>query len=157
LSAAILRLPIEEEVVRVKKIAIVTSLALSGLMAGTVRASEDDQAIKVNFSQAVQIPGHVLPAGTYYFVIMNTNDRQTVQITNEGRTRTIAIVYSIGRERWQGNAGTEFTLAEGHGVEPAAIIAWFYPGRTAGHEFLYPAQEEKELAMAKKDTQSSGD
>jgi hypothetical protein len=142
---------------KVKKIAIVASLVLFGLMAGTVRASEEDQAIKVNFSKTVQIPGHVLPAGTYYFVIMNTNDRQTVQITNEDRTRTIAIVQTISRERWQGSAGTEFTLAEGQGVEPAAIIAWFYPGRAAGHEFVYPAQEEKQLAMAKKDTQISGD
>ena len=141
---------------RVKKIAIVASLVLSGLIAGTVRASEEDQAIKVNFSQAVQIPGHVLPAGTYYFVIMNTSDRQTVQITNEDRTRTIAIVQAISRERWQGTS-TEFTLAEGQGVEPAAVIAWFYPGRTTGHEFVYPAQEEKQLAMAKKDTQISGD
>jgi hypothetical protein len=143
--------------VRVKQIAIVASLVLSGLMAGTVRASEQDQAIKVNFSQEVQIPGHVLPAGTYYFVIMNTNDRQTVQVTNEDRTRTIAIVQTISRERWQASAGTEFTLAEGQGVEPAAIIAWFYPGRTAGHEFVYPAQEEKQLASEKKETQISGD
>jgi hypothetical protein len=143
--------------VRVKKIVIVASLVLSGLMAGTVRASEVDQAIKVNFSQAVQIPGHVLPAGTYYFVIMNTTDRQTVRITNEDQTRTIAMVQMIRRERWQGTAGTEFTLAEGRGVEPAAVMAWFYPGRTTGHEFVYPAQEEKQLAMAKKDTQISGD
>jgi hypothetical protein len=142
--------------VRVKKIAIVASLVLAGLTAGTVRAGEQDQAIKVNFSQAVQIPGHVLPAGTYYFVIMNTNDRQMVQITNEDRSQTIAIVHTISRQRWQG-AGTEFTLAEGQGVEPAAVIAWFYPGRTTGHEFVYPAQEEKQLAMAKKDTQISGD
>ena len=42
---------------RVKKIAMVASLVLSGLMAGTVRASEEDQAIKVNFSKEVQIPG----------------------------------------------------------------------------------------------------
>jgi hypothetical protein len=143
--------------VKVKKIAMVASLVLTGLMSGTVRASEEDQAIKVNFSKEVQIPGHVLPAGTYYFVIMNTNDRQTVQVTNEDRTRTIAMVQTIRRERWQGNAGTEFTLAEGQGVEPAAIIAWFYPGRTAGHEFVYPAQEEKQLAIEKKDTQISAD
>ena len=141
---------------RVKKIAIVASLVLAGLTAGTVRASEQDQAVRVNFSQSVQIPGHVLPAGTYYFVIMNTNDRQMVQITNEDRTQTIAIVHAISRQRWQGG-GTEFTLAEGQGVEPAAIVAWFYPGRTTGHEFVYPAQEEKQLAMAKKDTQISGD
>jgi hypothetical protein len=143
--------------VRVKKIAIVASLVLSGLMAGTVRASEEDQAIRVSFSQPVQIPGRVLPAGTYYFVIMNTSDRKTVRITDEDGTRTIAVVQTINRERWQGTSGTEFTLAEGRGVEPEAVVAWFYPGRTTGHEFVYPAQEEKQLAMAKKDTQISGD
>jgi hypothetical protein len=143
--------------VRVKKIAIVASLVLSGLMAGTVRASEEDQAIRVSFSQPVQIPGRVLPAGTYYFVIMNTSDRKTVRITDEDGTRTIAVVQTINRERWQRTSGTEFTLAEGRGVEPEAIVAWFYPGRTTGHEFVYPAQEEKQLAMAKKDTQISGD
>ena len=142
---------------RVKKIAIVASLVLSGLMAGTVRASEEDQAIRVSFSQPVQIPGRVLPAGTYYFVIMNTSDRKTVRITDEDGTRTIAVVQTINRERWQETSGTEFTLAEGRGVEPEAIVAWFYPGRTTGHEFVYPAQEEKQLAMAKKDTQISGD
>ena len=142
---------------RVKKIAIVASLVLSGLMAGTVRASEEDQAIRVSFSQPVQIPGRVLPAGTYYFVIMNTSDRKTVRITDEDGTRTIAVVQTINRERWQRTSGTEFTLAEGRGVEPEAIVAWFYPGRTTGHEFVYPAQEEKQLAMAKKDTQISGD
>jgi hypothetical protein len=143
--------------VRVKKIVIVASLVLSGLMAGTVRASEEDQAIRVSFSQPVQIPGRVLPAGTYYFVIMNTSDRKTVRITDEDGTRTIAVVQTINRERWQRTSGTEFTLAEGRGVEPEAIVAWFYPGRTTGHEFVYPAQEEKQLAMAKKDTQISGD
>ena len=142
---------------RVKKIVIVASLVLSGLMAGTVRASEEDQAIRVSFSQPVQIPGRVLPAGTYYFVIMNTSDRKTVRITDEDGTRTIAVVQTINRERWQRTSGTEFTLAEGRGVEPEAIVAWFYPGRTTGHEFVYPAQEEKQLAMAKKDTQISGD
>ena len=142
---------------RVTKIAIVASLVLSGLMAGTVRASEEDQAIRVSFSQPVQIPGRVLPAGTYYFVIMNTSDRKTVRITDEDGTRTIAVVQTINRERWQRTSGTEFTLAEGRGVEPEAIVAWFYPGRTTGHEFVYPAQEEKQLAMAKKDTQIAGD
>jgi hypothetical protein len=145
--------------VSIRKMVVVASLALSGLIAGTTRASEVDQAIKVNFSQPVQIPGRTLPAGTYYFSIINTIDRETVQITNEDRTRTIALIQTINRERpeWEGHAGTAFTLALGKGVEPPAVIAWFYPGRTTGHEFVYPKQEEKELAMATQATQVSGD
>ena len=142
----------------IRKVVVVASLALSGLLAVTTRASEVDQAIKVNFSQPVQIPGRTLPAGTYYFSLINTNDRETVQITNEDRTRTIAMIQTINRERpeWE-RGGTAFTLALGKGVEPAAVIAWFYPGRTTGHEFVYPKQEEKELAMATQATQVSGD
>ena len=143
----------------IRKMVVVASLALSGLIAGTTRASEVDQAIKVNFSQPVQVPGRTLPAGTYYFSIINTSDRETVQITNEDRTRTIALIQTINRERpeWERHGGTAFTLALGKGVEPAAVIAWFYPGRTTGHEFVYPKQEEKELAMASQATQVSGD
>src|SRR5271170_848796 len=113
---------------------VVALLALSGLIAGTTRASEVDQAIKVNFSQPVQMPGRTLPAGTYYFSIINTSDRETVQIMNEDRTRTIALVQTINRQRpvWD-RAGTAFTLASGKGVEPQAVIAGFYPGRTTGH------------------------
>ena len=142
----------------IRKVAVVASLALSGLIAGTTRASEVDQAIKVNFSQPVQIPGQTLPAGTYYFSIINTSDRETVQISNEDRTRTIALIQTINRERpeWE-HARTAFTLALGKGVEPPAVIAWFYPGRITGHEFVYPKQEEKELAMATQATQVSGD
>jgi hypothetical protein len=145
--------------VNIRKVVVVASLALSGLIAaGTTRASEVDQAVKVNFSQPVQIPGRTLPAGTYYFSLINTNDRETVQITNEDRTRTIAMIQTINRERpeWE-RGGTAFTLALGKGVEPAAVIAWFYPGHTTGHEFVYPKQEEKELAMATQATQVSGD
>jgi hypothetical protein len=144
--------------VSIRKVVVVASLALSGLIAGTTRASEVDQAVKVNFSQPVQIPGRTLPAGTYYFSIINTSDRETVQITNEDRTKTIAMIQTINRQRpeWE-HGGTAFTLALGKGVEPPAVIAWFYPGRTTGHEFVYPKQEEKELAMATQTTQVSGD
>ena len=70
-----------------------------------------------------------------------------------------AIKLVVRRERpeWEGHAGTAFTLALAKGVEPPAVIAWFYPGRTTGHEFVYPKQEEKELAMATQATQVSGD
>jgi hypothetical protein len=33
------------------------------------RADESNQATKVTFSQPIQIPGRVLPAGTYWFML----------------------------------------------------------------------------------------
>jgi hypothetical protein len=146
----------EEEVLKVRTIVMVATLAMLALVAGSARADQENQAIKVRFSQAVQIPGQVLPAGTYWFTILNTSDRETVQIFNEDRSKTLAIVRTINRERPETDGHLAFTLAERTG-EPTAIVAWFYPGYTSGHEFLYSKQESKELAMAKHETQISGD
>jgi hypothetical protein len=136
---------------------IAMSLVMSSLMAGKARADEENQAIKVHFSQPVQIPGQVLPAGSYWFELANTHDRGTVQILSEDRLKSYGFLLTINRERPGSESGTAFTIAERGASEPAAVIAWFYPGRTTGHEFVYPKQVEKELALAKHDTQVTGD
>jgi hypothetical protein len=143
---------------KVRTVVMIAMLAvMSALTGGTLRADEQNQAIKVSFSQPVQIPGQVLPAGTYRFELANTNDRSTVLILSEDRSKSYGFLQTINRERPGSEAGTAFTIAERGGSEPAAVIAWFYPGRTIGHEFLYPKQVEKELALAKRNTQISGD
>lgn len=42
-----------------------------------------------------------------------------------------------------------FGLAERGSAQPQAIVTWYYPGETTGHQFLYPKQVEKELASLK--------
>ncbi len=39
------------------------------IMLPAARADDHDQASKLTFNQSVQIPGQVLPAGTYWFVM----------------------------------------------------------------------------------------
>jgi len=41
---------------------------------------------------------------------------------------------------------TAITLAEEMAGKPEVFVRWFYPGRTTGHEFIYPQQQEKEIA-----------
>jgi hypothetical protein len=36
-------------------------------------------------------------------------------------------------------------------------VAWFFVGETEGHEFLYPKQEEQELARTAQKTFVTGD
>ena len=31
-------------------------------------------------------------------------------------------------------------------------MKWFYPGRLTGHEFVYPKQQEQEIAQGKQET-----
>jgi hypothetical protein len=50
-------------------------------------ADEFDQATTVTFTQPVQIPGQLLPAGTYVFRLANNDSsHNVVQIFNSDRT-----------------------------------------------------------------------
>ena len=122
------------------------------------RADEKNQETKVTFSGAVQISGHVLPAGTYWFVLPeDINQHNVVRIFGADRTTLYATVATISAERSQPTDNTAFTLAERESTQPPAIMTWFYPGRTEGHEFLYPKQVKQELANDKQNTIVAGD
>jgi hypothetical protein len=120
-------------------------------------ADQGNQETRVTFSQPVQIPGHVLPAGTYVFVLPDeANDHFQVRIFNADHTTLIATLLTVSAERPQATDNTVFGLAERGNAQPEAIVTWFYPGETTGHEFLYPKQVEKELASAKQVTVVAG-
>jgi hypothetical protein len=120
-------------------------------------ADQGNQETRVTFSQPVQIPGRVLPAGTYVFVLPEEiNDHFEVRIFNADRTMLVATLFTINTERSKPTDNTVFGLAERGSAQPEAIVTWFYPGETTGHEFLYPKQVEKELASAKQVTIFAG-
>lgn len=121
------------------------------------RADEANQATIVTFSQPVQIPGQVLPAGTYQFVVVDGFDRQIVRIFNANRSKVIATMHAVTRQRQQATSSAAITLAERGMDQPEAIVAWFYPGRSDGHELIYSKQEARELAQAKQETVVLGD
>jgi hypothetical protein len=125
------------------------------LMALTVvrpvaHADEFDQATRFTFSQPVRIPGEILAAGTYWFVLIDHgSDSNVVQVFNSDRSSVVATLLTAAAERLNPSAETIVTLAEPEGSaessEPAALISWFYPGFTYGHQFIYPSYLEKTL------------
>jgi hypothetical protein len=119
-------------------------------------ADEANQAIKVTFDRPVQIPGRVLPAGTYWFVLNNVNEHHVVSILNTDRTMVYSTLFTIDAERREPTSDTAFTFAERGSSQNQAILTWFYPGRTTGHEFLYPKQVQSELAKDKQFTIVAG-
>jgi hypothetical protein len=117
------------------------------------RADQTNQETKVTFSKSVQISGHVLPAGTYLFVLPDDiNQHEIVSIFSPDRRKLYATVFTAYVERSQPTDNTVFGLAGRGSALPEAIETWFYPGRTVGHEFLYPKQVQRELG---KDQQTS--
>jgi Protein of unknown function (DUF2911) len=138
---------------------VTIALLLAFLMVlPAARADEANQATRVTFNQPVQIPGRVLAAGTYWFVLPdNATDNYQVRIYNEDRTVFYGTVLTINAQRLQVTDKSAFTFATRNSAEPKALVTWFYPGNTIGHEFLYPQQVSKELAKAKQVTVVAGD
>ena len=128
-------------------IAFVLILELAG------HADEVNQSTTISFSEAVQVPGRILSAGTYQFVLADSQaDRDIVWIFNADRTHLFATVQTVPTERASETSGTSITLAQRPAGQPDAVVSWFYPGTLTGHEFLYSKQEEKELAQDAKES-----
>ena len=118
----------------------------------SLMADEHNQATKMSFNEPVEIPGQVLPAGTYWFALMDSQaDRNIVQIWNEDRSQLIATTFTVPDYRLQPTDKTTITFDEKPGEQHEAIQAWFYPGEDYGHEFVYP--KTRALALARQTQQ----
>ena len=126
-------------------------------MLPAARASEEDQATKLTFSQSVQIPGRVLTAGTYWFVVDPTPGSKVVRIYSSDQSTLYATLLTASAENLEAVDKTEITFADAGAMQPEAIMTWFYPGRTIGHQFIYSKQQKKEVARNKQHTIVTGD
>jgi Protein of unknown function (DUF2911) len=128
-------------------------IAFTAFFELAAHADESDQATTITFNQPIQIPGQILPAGTYSIKLLNSSsDRNIVQISNSDQTHLYATLQTVATERQDPYGDTTITLAEQGAGKPDALLKWFYPGNVTGHEFLYSDQTEKELAQ---DTQQT--
>ena len=116
-------------------------------------ADERNESTKITFSAPVQIPGRLLPAGTYIFQQADPDrDPKLIQIFSEDRSVVYATLETASAEHTKLTANTEMTLAEPGSGNPAMLVTWFYPGSLTGHEFLYTQQQEQEIAEAQQET-----
>jgi hypothetical protein len=130
-------------------IALGLIIALSLFFGLAAHADEADESTTITFSQPIQIPGRVLPAGTYVFKLASTDDLNAVQVFNADRTVLYANLQTIATDRPEPTDHTVVAFAEQGAGQPDVLLKWFYPGRETGKEFLYPQQKEKELAQDK--------
>jgi LPXTG-motif cell wall-anchored protein len=103
----------------------------------------------MTFNQPVELPGVVLPAGTYVFKLADSfTDRHIVQVFNEDETQIYAMILAIPNYRMTRTADTVVRFEERPRSNPEAIRAWFYPGDNFGQEFVYPRARAIQLAEA---------
>lgn len=110
------------------------------------RADEWNQRTRFTFTQPVEVPGKVLPAGTYWFQLLDSpSDRKIVLVYNADQTRLFTTLLAASASRFTPSSRTEITFAERRHDRPEAIMTWFYPGLEIGQEFLYPSREQRHL------------
>jgi hypothetical protein len=114
----------------------------------SARADTWNKKTVVTFSQAVEVPGKILPAGTYTFVLLDSPaDRHIVQIFNADGSQLITTILAINDYRLKPTGDTVMKFSERPGDAPDALRAWFYPGNNFGQEFVYPKVRAVQLAQ----------
>ena|ERR1700730_15374379 len=139
---------------KINKLALLIAFAIASVLFLEVaaRADETDQSTKLTFSQPIEIPGQILPAGTYLFKLADPNDLNVVRIFNSRGTRLYATLQTVTAERAEPTGKAVVVLADQPEGRPETLVKWFYPGNTSGHELVYSKQEEQQLAQAQLQT-----
>ena len=112
--------------------AVLLVAAIVAIHARVARADFDvwGKTTKVTFASDVQVPGTILPAGTYIFKLFDSpNDRHIVQVYNADQTKLITMVVAVPDYKLDVSGRTVFNF-EGGRSEPVAVESWFYPGDT---------------------------
>lgn len=107
-------------------------------MATGARASLLDRKTTMTFNQPVEVPGAVLPAGTYVFRVLDVaGSRNIVQVSNADDNAVMTTFIAIPDEKATPYDETHIGFAERPAGSVAAIHEWFYPGMNLGLEFPY--------------------
>jgi len=116
-------------------------------------ADETNELTRITFNAPVQIPGQVLPAGTYIFEKADPNgDQNLVRIFNADRSVLYATLQTVSAERREPTGDVAITMAAPESGGPEMLVRWFYPGELTGHELMYSKQQERQIAHAKEET-----
>src|SRR5271170_959933 len=125
---------------------------VGAIFASGTQANDWNKVTVMTFSQPIEIPGQILPAGTYTVKLVNIDtDRHVVQFLDADGTKVIATVLAINDWRLHPIGQTVVKFAERSGDNPEAMKAWFYPGDNFGQEFVYPKHRAIELAVVVKE------
>jgi len=131
---------------------LTTKMMFAGVLAAiacvpSIRADAWDQKTVFTFGAPVAVPGQVLPAGTYVFKLANSSaNRHIVQVFNKEENHVFGTFLAIPDHRLRPSDKPLIKFQERPAGEPQAIKAWYYPGRSYGHELVYPKPQAAQLA-----------
>lgn len=141
--------------------AFALALSTATLMtASNAKADELNRETRLTFDQPVEVPGHVLPAGSYVFRLLDADHNSNiVEIREAGSFRLVTTVATVEDELSNPAKAHQYvSFVKTGNNSPQAIAEWYYPGSSVGLQFMYPKQERASFAKhAQMNDQALGD
>ena len=139
----------------IRKIALACmTAAMVSISANAGAQGPANQDTFFTFSQPVELPRTTLPAGTYFFQLMDSpSNRHIVRIMSQDRKQLHATLmaipyYSTDHPSDEPQVRFLEVPAANGAAASNAIKIWFYPGNSVGHEFIWPRDRAMSLARA---------
>ena len=118
-----------------KPILVALTVAVLASPAIRAEAAPMERAIRLSFSQPVEIPGMVLPAGSYVFEDLQLGG--LTRIWDANGLHVLTTVLTVPAERREPEAKHSVILKENGQHTPERVDAWFAPWESIGSEFVY--------------------
>jgi hypothetical protein len=120
------------------RIAFAGIVIFGGIAAQTSHASVVVEEAVFTFVEPVQVPGRVLPPGTYLFKLDESKgDLNLVEIKNQTETKVYGVFVVGPLYRTTAPTKPAILFDESAPGKPKPIKAWFYPGDRYGKAFVY--------------------
>jgi hypothetical protein len=113
-----------------------------------------NQRTFLTFSGTMQMPGVMLPAGTYVLRIADPEDPSVMQVLDQREHHVLGSWFVIStrdrtpQEVSQAKGKPQVIFHETPEGMPPAVRIFYHPGYFAGEEFLYPMEQARILAEA---------
>jgi hypothetical protein len=137
------------------KLFLACALAFVVSLAGTAASAQEptNQITYFTFSAPFELPGgKTLPAGKYVFKIVDSpSNRHIVTVMSEDQQTVHATLLAIPAQRQDPADEPEVRFMEAEASAAPAVRTWWYPGRTIGHEFIYPKDQARRLAARQRE------
>jgi len=123
-------------------------LALVVLAPAAMQGDEWNLATRFQVNHPFEVPNLTLQPNTPYMIRLHDSptERNVVQIYNSDQTKMLTMFMAVADERTAPTDNTQFTFIETEPGFAMPIKEWFYPGRLAGLEFVYPKDQAMEIA-----------
>lgn len=131
-------------------VGLVLAAVLTALSLGpATKADEWDKKTIVTFDQDVEIPGQVLPAGTYVFKLFrSSSNRNIVQIWTEHEMHLLSTLMTVG-DTYPNPTGEAYFVLDMRGTDegyPPVVTSWFFGGGDEGRDFIYSGYSTTRVA-----------